>query len=169
LIDDALDLASVDLQVAGNGALTVARVVPIPNRVLQRRYIRCHRWCIVLRLWRGLVLLGLRDMFHAGIAGGADEHHEQFEGANQRHRWPRADQCAYRPVAQAVRQVGADRGHYADAEAPRRQRWHTLVSPACVERHHRGGPDQAIDRERQQPGGQAMLAVRADEFIGMLI
>jgi hypothetical protein len=35
--------------------------------------------------------------------------------------------------------------------------------------HHRGRPDQAIHRKWQQPGSQAMLAVRADEFIGMLV
>jgi hypothetical protein len=147
----------------------VARVVPFPNRVLQCRYIRCHRWRIVLRLWRKFVLGDMRHLLHAGTAGGPDEHHEQFERANERQRWPRTDQCAYRPVAQAVRQVDTDRCHDADTQAPCRQRWHALVASACVEHHHRDSPDQAVHRERQQSGGQAMLAVRADEFIGVLV
>jgi hypothetical protein len=35
LLDDSLDLAPIDLQITDNGALTMARVVPLPNRVLQ--------------------------------------------------------------------------------------------------------------------------------------
>jgi hypothetical protein len=72
------------------------------------------------------------------------------------------------PWPKAVRQVGADSGHDADAEAACRQWWDALVPAAGVEYHHRGGPDQAVHRERQQPGSQAMLPVGADEFIGML-
>jgi hypothetical protein len=96
LLNDALDLAAINLQVAGDGALTVARVVPLPNRVLQCQHIRCHRWRIALRLWRKFVLGGVQHVPHAGTVGGPDE---QLEGANQRQRWPRADQCAYPPVA----------------------------------------------------------------------
>lgn len=32
MLDDALDLAPIDLQVAGDGTLAVARVVPLPMR-----------------------------------------------------------------------------------------------------------------------------------------
>jgi hypothetical protein len=57
--------------------------------------------------------------------------------------WPRADQGTYRPVTQAMRQVGTDRGHDAHTEAPLHQSWYTLVPPAGVEDHYAlsGGPD----------------------------
>jgi hypothetical protein len=74
----ALDLAAIDLQIPGDGALTAARVVPIPNRTLQCWYIRCHRRCIVLRLWRGLVFHGVRHIFGIGTATGLDKYHEQL-------------------------------------------------------------------------------------------
>ena len=48
--------------------------------------------------------------------------HQEFERADQRQGGPGADQGPDRTVAQAVRQVGANRGHDASAEAPRRQR-----------------------------------------------
>jgi hypothetical protein len=160
LLDDALDLAAVNLQFAGYGALSLARAVPVPNRTLQCWRIWCRRRCIVLRLWRRHVFHGVRHIVGAGTAAGADKRHMQLEGANQCHRGPRADQRAYQPVAQAMGQVGTGRGHDACTQAPCRQSWHTFVSPACVEHHHRGGPDQAIHRERQQSGGQAVLARR---------
>jgi hypothetical protein len=72
-------------------------------------------------------------------------------------------------VSQAVRQVGADRGHDAGAQAPRCQSWYTVVAPTRVQHHHGRCPDQTVHGERQQPGGHASLAVRADEFVGVLV
>ena len=34
-VEDALDLSAVDVELSGNGALTVARLVPCANRLLQ--------------------------------------------------------------------------------------------------------------------------------------
>ena len=98
-----------------------------------------------------------------------DQQHEEFERADQRQGGPRADQGTYRAVAQAVRQVGTDCRHDAGAEAPRGQSWYTVVPPAGVEHHHGRCPDETVHRERQQPGSHASLAVRADEFIGVLV
>jgi hypothetical protein len=98
-----------------------------------------------------------------------DERHEQFEGTDQRQGWPCADQGTYRPVAQAMRQVGANRRHDADAKAPAGQAWYTLVAAAGVQDDHTGRPDKAIHSEGQEPGGRTRLSMRAHELVGVLI
>jgi hypothetical protein len=44
----------------------------------------------------------------------------------------------YGTVAEAVRQVGADRGQDARTEAPARKGWYRLVAPVGVEYEHAG-------------------------------
>src|SRR5579875_1035024 len=82
---------------------------------------------------------------------------------------PRADQGSYGTVAHAVRQVGSDRGHDANAEAPAGQPWYTLVPPACVEHHHGRSPDELVHGEWLQAGDHARFAVRAYESVGVLV
>lgn len=54
--------------------------------------------------------------------GTADNHHEQFVRADQRHRRPRGHHRANRPVPQPVGHVGRERRRDAKAEEPPRQR-----------------------------------------------
>jgi len=52
----------------------------------------------------------------------ADNHHEQFIGADQRDRRPRGHRSTDRPVPQPVGHVGRERRRDAQAEKPPRQR-----------------------------------------------
>lgn len=90
-----------------------------------------------------------------GAVPGSDEDREEFEGTDQRQGWPGADQGTYRPVPEAVRQVGANGGDDASPEALPRQRWYRPVAPISVQDEHARGPDESIHRERDEPGGQA--------------
>ena len=72
-------------------------------------------------------------------------------------------------VTEAVRQVGADGGQDARTEAPACQGRHGLVAPVGVEDEHAGGQDQAVNGEREKPGGHAALAVRADQLVSVAV
>ncbi len=67
-----------------------------------------------------------------------------------------------------MRQVGADRGDDASAQAPGGQPWYWLVPAAGVQYHHGRSPDQPVHRERQQPRRHPGLAMRAHEFVRVL-
>ena len=96
----------------------VAWLVPRADGLLQgwrnrqfQRYVLRQRWCrLVPRC--GFTFYG------SSAAPGSDEHHQQLERADQRQRGPCADQCTHRAVADVVRQVRADRGDNARAQAP---------------------------------------------------
>ena len=49
------------------------------------------------------------------------------------------------------------------------QPWCRLVPAVGVQHHHGRSPDQPVHRERQQPGCHARLAMRAHQFVGVLI
>jgi hypothetical protein len=111
MIDYAPDLAAVDVEFAGDGPLTVARLVARADDLLHGWRHRQFQRCTLLQLWCRLV-----PKFRLGItcpcaAPGADEHHQQLERANQRQGGPSGDQGPDRSVPHPVRQVGADRGH----------------------------------------------------------
>src|SRR6266571_9050920 len=114
--------------------------------------------------WRTGALCPDRPGFSDSPALGPDEHHEQLEGDDQRQGGPRADQGTDRTVADAVRQVGTDGGDDPGTEAPACQWWHRLAPPAGLEDEHARRRDQAIRGERDEPGCQAGLAVRTDQF-----
>jgi hypothetical protein len=71
-----------------------------------------------------------RGRFHRFLRRlrATDGHHEQFVRANQRHRWPCAHCGTDEAVAQAVRDVCRERGRYAQAEQPARERRHAHSS-----------------------------------------
>src|ERR1035438_727491 len=107
MVDDAFDLAAVDAEVAGDGALAAPCVVPGPYRLLHLWCTGWHGWCIVRRCQGSPVRV-------SGGAGcrldrwfGPDQGHEEFEGASQSEGGPGADQCADGAVVQAMGQVGA--------------------------------------------------------------
>ena len=50
-------------------------------------------------------------------------------------------------------------------KAPLGQGWYGLPLTARVEDDHRGGPDEAVYRKRDQPGRQAGLAVHAYQLV----
>ncbi len=167
LLDDAFDFAAVDAEFAGDGALAATGVVPCTHRLLQAWRFGQRGWCAVVRARQGVV--HLRGAGECGADPGVcpDECREQFEGAGQRQRGPCADQGADEAVAQAVCQVGAGSGDDASTKAPARQGWYGPVAPVGVEDEHAGGQDQAVHGERDEPGGDAGLAVGADQFVGM--
>ena len=128
--DDAFDLATVDAEVAGYGALAApAWCRPVRSapplacplaRVAHRALLLVQPGCVTVG-WLSL------DVWF-----GPDQGHEEFEGASQSEGGPGADQCADGAVAQAMGQVGADGG--GDA-GPRHQRanggtgwWRRLAS-----------------------------------------
>src|SRR6266702_5637984 len=115
LVDDPLDLAAVDVEFAGYGALAVARGVQGPHRVLQTRRHWQRGWYTVphdrhrgahLYPWR---FRGSGPMLRPG------QRHEEFEGTGKRQRGPGTD----RAVTDAMCQVGADGGSDPGTQAPR--------------------------------------------------
>ena len=131
-VDDLLDLAPVDAEVAGDRPLAVARAVPGSYRLFQGRS----------RRWRILARRGHRQAKRGAGADpmtGSDQQHEKFEGADHRRGGSGADQGTDQAMAHAVRQVGADRGHNASTQAPRGQPRYPLVPPAGVQHHHGRG------------------------------
>src|SRR6266542_3303993 len=155
LLDDATDLAAVDLQFSCYGALASPCGVPGAHRPLQGWRVRRQRWRVGFHEWRGLVLRRVRRTLGRRVALCPDESCEEFEGPDECQGGPSADQGAYWSVAEAVRQVSADGGDNASAEAPARQGWYRAVAPVGVEDEHAGCPDQAVDSERHQAGGWA--------------
>ena len=162
-----LTLAAVDAELAGDGSLAAARLVPGVHRLLQGR-LTCRRgWYVVFCQWCSLVPRSRQMVRHGGAMLCLDEHHQQFEGADQCQGGPGADQGADRAMAQAVCQVGPDGRGDGRAQAPPRQRRRRPVAPAGVQDQHAGRPDQPVDREGYEPGGQPGLAVRAHQFVGV--
>ena len=169
MVDDAFDFSAVDAEFAGNGPLTVTRVVPGPYRL---HHVRCRRQrgrCAAVRDRQQEAHLGLRRWHRAGYSPGPDEGHKELERARQRQCWPGADQCADGAVAKTVCQVGAGGGQDACAQAPACQWWCGLVVSAGVEEEHAAGQDEPVDGEGQKSGGQPGLAVGTDEFVRMAV
>jgi len=108
MVDDAFDLAPVDAEVAGDGALAAACGVAGPDRLLHRWRTGWHRWPILHGGRRSLIHMTRGDGCRLCVWAGSDEGHEEFEGASQGQGGPGADDRADRAVAQAVGQVGAD-------------------------------------------------------------
>jgi hypothetical protein len=52
VFDDLFHLAAVDAEFSGYGSLAGARIVPSPDRILQRWHFGRHKWYILLREWR---------------------------------------------------------------------------------------------------------------------
>jgi hypothetical protein len=69
LLDDALDLATVDVQVAGYGTLAMARLVPVANRTLQTRDLRHYQRYVATGLWYRLRNHVRGHLVHDGPAG----------------------------------------------------------------------------------------------------
>src|ERR1017187_5380578 len=124
LVEDAFDLAAVDAEFAGYGALAASGVVPGPYCLLHARCFGQRGRCASVRNRQGVAHLHRGLASGAGVALGPYQGHEEFEGAGQRQGGPGADQSADGAVAEAVRQVGADGGRDAGAEAPAREVWH---------------------------------------------
>src|ERR1039458_10365340 len=118
VVDDAFDLAAVDAEVAGYGALAAACSVPGPYRLLHRWRASWHERCIVHRCRRSPVRMTRGDGSCLRLWPRSDEGHEEFEGAGQGQRGPGTDQCADGAVAEAVCQVGTDGGGDTGAQAP---------------------------------------------------
>jgi hypothetical protein len=76
LVDDALDLAAVDVEVAGDGALAVTRLAPCKNRLLQRWRGRQFQRCFLFQFWCWLVPKFAFSITCPCAAPGADEHHQ---------------------------------------------------------------------------------------------
>ena len=72
-------------------------------------------------------------------------------------------------MAEAMRQVGADGGGNARTEAPACQGWYGLVPSAGIKREHARRQDEAVHGEGDESGGQAGLAVRANEFVDVAV
>jgi hypothetical protein len=53
--EDAPDLSAVDVEFSGNGALTLAHLVPCANRLLQAWRSRQSQWCFLRQRWCRLV------------------------------------------------------------------------------------------------------------------
>jgi hypothetical protein len=147
LVDDALDLAAVDVEFAGYGALAVPGVVPGPYRLLHAWRFGQREWCVVVLDSHGVVHGDRGGRRGTGSALPSDEGHQEFERAGERQGWPCADQGSDGAVAEAVRQVGADGGGDPGAKAPACQGWYGLVAAVGVEDEHAGGEDQAVDGE----------------------
>ena len=167
LLDDPFDLAAVDAELAGDGSLACTGFVPGSYHLLQRWRL-CHcGWSALLHVGHGLVPDRVWRAFDCRPVLSSDEGREELEGTDQRQGGPCADQRAYRPVPEAVCQVGADGGDNASPQAPPRQSRYGPVMPVGVEDQHARRPDEAIHREWDEPGGQARLPVRADQLVGV--
>src|SRR6266487_3754449 len=131
-VDDAFDLAAVDVEFARDGALAATSVVPGPDRLLQgwRGFKCCSR--IVARDWYALALGHHRRLHGEFFLIGPDQCHEKLEGAGQRQGGPCADHGTDRAVAQAMCEVSSDGGHDSGSQAP--------VRPAVVPAGSRRAP-----------------------------
>ncbi len=145
-VEDTSDLAAVEVEFAGDGALAVACLVAHADSLLQRWRNRQLQWCFVRQRRRSLVSQPALSGTCLSAASCADEHHQQLERTNQRQRGPGADQGADRAMSRPVRQVGADRGADPGARAPGGQPWYRLAPSAGVQYHHGGRPDQPARR-----------------------
>jgi hypothetical protein len=79
LVDDAPDFAAVDVEVAGDGALTLTCLAPGKDRLLQGSRGRKFQWRVLFQLRCGQV-----PKFGLGVTcpcatPGADQHHQEFE------------------------------------------------------------------------------------------
>jgi hypothetical protein len=79
LVDDAFDFAAVYIEVTGDGALTLTRLAPRKDRLLQGWRRRKFQRRLLFQPWCRLV-----PKFGLGITcpcatSGADQHHQQLE------------------------------------------------------------------------------------------
>jgi hypothetical protein len=79
LVNDAFDLAAVEVEVPGYGALAVAGVVPGPYRLLYARRFGRRGWCIVVRDGQGIVHVSGAGRRGADPGLRSDEGHQEFE------------------------------------------------------------------------------------------
>ena len=79
LVEDALDFSPVDVEFSGNGTLTLARLVPCTNRLLQAWRSRQFQWCFLRQRWCRLVTRFGFSGTCAATTFGTNQHHEQFE------------------------------------------------------------------------------------------
>lgn len=124
LVDDALHLAAVEVEFTCDGTLAVTGAVPSPYSL---RHTWCRGqfgWCSGIRNRHGRAYMLGTVKRDAGLAFSPDERHQEFERTGQGQGGPSADQGADRAMAEAVRQVGADRGQDARSKAPTRQGWY---------------------------------------------
>jgi hypothetical protein len=129
LLDDPFHLAAVDAELAGDGSLAGTGVVPSSYRLLQRRRFCQRGWSTLLRVRRDLVPHRVRRAFDGGLVLGSYEGRKQLERTDQRQSGPGADQRTYRPVPEAVCQVGPNGGDNASPQTPPRLSTAKLRSP----------------------------------------
>jgi hypothetical protein len=79
LVEDASDFSSVDVEFAGDGALTLACLVPGTDGLLQGWRSRQFPWRILLQRRCGLVQRLRLGLSYPVAAPGTDEHHQQFD------------------------------------------------------------------------------------------
>jgi hypothetical protein len=96
---------------------------------------------------------------------GTDDPDQQLIRPDQADREPGRDDRADWSVGPALGHVRGERGDDAEREQPAGQGGYREPVPGRVEVHHRAGVDEAVDRGRLQPGGDAAFAVRADDGV----
>lgn len=74
-VEDALDLATVDVEFAGDGALAEARLVTRADRLLQRWRSRELQWCFVRQRRNRLMLRLVLSLTCSRPSPGAYQHH----------------------------------------------------------------------------------------------
>src|SRR5260370_17412054 len=109
LVEDALDLAAVDVEFAGYGALAVTGVVPGAYRPLHAWCSRQRGWCFVVRDRQGVVHVRGGGGWGAGPGLGSDEGHQELERTGQRQRWPGPAQGTDGPLAKTMPPLAAAR------------------------------------------------------------
>jgi hypothetical protein len=147
--------------------LAAGQAEPLGHGPLAQRLPRCDR-CRVGGADRLLHVArhrryGWRGGGLAWPACSSHELHGDLDRANERDCGPGRDQCAEQPVSSPVGDVRADRCADAEPQHEPCQRWRVPVVAGLVQQHERGGQDQAVHAQREQPGRRAVLAVRPAE------
>src|SRR5947209_3399018 len=76
-VEHALDLAAVEVEFAGDGALAVAGVVPGPHRLLDAWCLGQRGWCIAVRDRHRVAHVSGWGGCGAGPGFGPDERHQE--------------------------------------------------------------------------------------------
>lgn len=163
LLQYPLDLAAVNVKFAGDGALTVARLVPRAdgllqrwrNRHFQRCFVRQRRYSLVPRL-APASRARLPRPVRISIISSSNEPTSARAGHTLTSAptgpWPWPRPCARLAPTVATMPV---------PQAPGGQPWYWLAPAAGVQYHHGRGPDPPVHCERQQSRRQTGLSMQA--------